>query len=329
MKKIINEPKNVLNEMLDGFVYAHSDLVKRIDGTGVIYRQFQNEGKVALVSGGGSGHEPSHAGFVGQGMLSAAVCGEVFTSPTPDQIVEAIKTVDQGAGVLLIIKNYTGDIMNFEMAEELAELDDIKVKHVVVDDDISIEDTGSTGSRGVAGTVFVHKILGAAAETGLSLDELEDLGNTVVKNLSTIGVSLSPATVPEVGKPGFTLADDELEYGVGIHGESGYRREKMKTSKEIANELISQLKKKIQWEQGDHFALFVNGLGATPLMEQYIFINDVHNLLIEEGLQIDYKKVGSFMTSIDMAGLSLTLLKLVDDKWTPYLQHSVKTPTDF
>src|SRR5699024_5871202 len=287
MKKIINEPKNVLNEMLEGFSYAHSDLIKRIPNTGVIYRTYTNKNNVALVSGGGSGHEPSHAGFVGKGMLSAAVCGEVFTSPTPDQIVEAIKVADQGAGVLLIVKNYSGDIMNFEMAKELAELEDIPVDHIVVDDDISIEDTGSTGKRGVAGTVLVHKIVGAAAEAGLSLKELKDLGNQVINHMSTIGVSLSPATVPEVGKPGFELAEDELEFGVGIHGEPGYRREKMKSSQAIAEELVTQLKKHIQWQQGDRFGVFVNGLGATPLMEQYIFMNDVHHLLEKEGLKVD------------------------------------------
>jgi len=329
MKKVINEPKNVLNEMLDGFAYTHSDLVDRLKNTGVIHRHFSNQGKVALVSGGGSGHEPSHAGFVGEGMLAAAVCGEVFTSPTPDQIVEAIKVADQGAGVLLIVKNYSGDIMNFEMAKELAELEDIPVDHIVVDDDISIEDTGSTGKRGVAGTVLVHKIVGAAAEAGLSLKELKDLGNQVINHMSTIGVSLSPATVPEVGKPGFELAEDELEFGVGIHGEAGYRREKMKSSQAIAEELVTQLKKHIQWQQGDRFGVFVNGLGATPLMEQYIFMNDVHHLLEKEGLKIDYKKVGSFMTSIEMAGVSLTLIKLIDDNWTTYLNHPVQTPTIF
>ena len=329
MKKIINEPKNVLNEMLEGFSYAHSDLIKRIPNTGVIYRTYTNKNNVALVSGGGSGHEPSHAGFVGKGMLSAAVCGEVFTSPTPDQIVEAIKVADQGAGVLLIVKNYSGDIMNFEMAKELAELDDIKVDHVVVDDDISIEETSSTGKRGVAGTVLVHKILGAAAEAGLKLEELKNLGEVLVDNMATIGVSLSPATVPEVGKPGFQLAENELEFGVGIHGEAGYRREKMKPSKDIALELVTKLKQHFRWEKGDRFAVFVNGLGATPLMEQYIFMNDVHDLLKKEGLTIDYKKVGSFMTSIEMAGVSLTLLKLKDDKWVSYLNEAVDTPVPF
>lgn len=326
MKKIINDPKNVLDEMLNGFTYVNGQLVQRIDGTGVIYRIFEEKGKVALVSGGGSGHEPSHAGFVGQGMLSAAVCGEVFTSPTPDQIVAAINKTDQGAGVLLIIKNYSGDVMNFEMAQEIAELNDSKVEKLIVDDDIAVENsTYTAGKRGVAGTILVHKILGAASEEGLSLEEIKKIGEQLVQNIKTIGVALSPATVPEVGKPGFQLEDDEMEYGVGIHGEPGYRREKIKSSQDIAKELVTQLKKEFNWQKGDHYGVFVNGLGATPLMEQYIFINNVQKLLDEEELEINFKKVGSFMTSIDMAGLSLTLIKLVDKKWTTYLKQPVVT----
>ncbi|MBE6184079.1 dihydroxyacetone kinase subunit DhaK [Bacillus ginsengihumi] len=327
MKKIMNDPSNVLDEMLKGFTYAYEHLLQRIDGTGVIYRHFVDKGKVALVSGGGSGHEPSHAGFVGQGMLSAAVCGEIFTSPTPDQIFEAIKKADQGAGVLLIVKNYSGDVMNFEMAQELAEMEGIQIKTLIIDDDIAVEDsTYTAGKRGVAGTIFVHKILGAAAATGLSIEEIKKIGDRLVPHIKTIGVAISPATVPEVGKPGFLLGEDEMEYGVGIHGEPGYRREKIKTSNEIAKELVTQLKAACQWEKGQHYAVLVNGLGATPLMEQYIFMNDVQNLLKEEGLIVDFKKVGSFMTSIDMEGISLTLLKLVDDEWNHYLQFPVVTP---
>ncbi|GGM29318.1 dihydroxyacetone kinase subunit DhaK [Paraliobacillus quinghaiensis] len=326
MKKIINDTKNILDEMLNGFVYTNKDIVNRIDDTGVIYRNFEDEGKVALVSGGGSGHEPSHAGFVGKGMLSAAVCGEVFTSPTPDQIVEAIRKADQGAGVLLIVKNYSGDIMNFEMAQEIAEMEDIKVETVVVDDDISVEDSSSTaGKRGVAGAVFVHKILGAAAEKGASLDELKKIGDELVDHINTIGVAITPATVPAVGSPGFDLKADEMEYGVGIHGERGYRRENLKPSKDIAYELVMQLKKVFKFEKGDRYGVLVNGLGATPLMEQYIFMNDVKNILEEEELVIDFKKVDALMTSIDMAGVSLTLIKLVDENWSDYLNYPVNT----
>lgn len=326
MKKIINEPSNILEEMLEGFAYANSDIVNRLAETSVLYKKAKESGKVALVSGGGSGHEPSHAGFVGKGMLAAAVCGEVFTSPTPDQVFEGIKVADQGAGVLLIIKNYTGDIMNFEMAAELAEIEGIKVEKLVVDDDIAVEDSMYTaGKRGVAGTVIVHKILGAAAESGLPLDQVKVLGEQLVKQIKTIGVAISAATVPEVGKPGFTLASDEMEYGVGIHGEPGYRREKLKASKEIAEELITQLKKAFSWEKGARFGVLVNGLGATPLMEQYVFINDVKTLLEEEGIEVVFKKVGSLMTSIDMAGVSLTLVKIGDDKWIDYWHSPVQT----
>ena len=324
MKKIINEPSHVVEEMIEGFCYAHNDLVKRLENTNVIVKKNKQRGKVALVSGGGSGHEPSHAGFVGTGMLDAAVCGEVFTSPTPDQVLEAIKATDCGAGVLLIIKNYTGDVMNFEMALELAEAEGIRVDKVIVDDDIAVEDsTYTAGRRGVAGTVLVHKILGAATEQGLSLTEVKELGDRLVQQIKTIGVALTAATVPEVGKPGFDLAVDKMEYGVGIHSEPGYRREKLKSSKEIAIELITKLKQDFNWKSGDRFGILVNGLGATPLMEQYIFINDVKDQLEEEGLQIDFKKVGNLMTSIDMAGISLTLIKLTEKEWLDYYHTSV------
>lgn len=326
MKKIINEVQHILEQMLDGFVFTNDHIVKRLEETSVIYRKFEDKGKVALVSGGGSGHEPSHAGFVGKGMLSAAVCGEVFTSPTPDQVFEAIKISDQGAGVLLIIKNYTGDVMNFEMAAEMAEMEGIKVEKLVVDDDIAIEDSLFTaGKRGVAGTVIVHKLLGAAAASGLSLEEVKTLGEAINTNLKTIGVAISAATVPAVGKPGFELAEDEMEYGVGIHGEPGYRREKIKPSREIAEELVTKLKEDFNWTSGERYGVLVNGLGATPLMEQYVFINDVANLLDTEGLQIEFKKVGSLMTSIDMAGVSLTLLKITDDQWIDYWNYAVET----
>ncbi|MFW7392890.1 dihydroxyacetone kinase subunit DhaK, partial [Vagococcus fluvialis] len=232
MKKIINQPEEILNQMLDGLSYAYSDLVERVPETDVIARKDRNEGKVGLVSGGGSGHEPSHAGFVGKGMLSAAVCGEVFTSPTPDQVLEGIKAADTGAGVMLIIKNYSGDVMNFEMAKDMAEMEGIEVETIIVDDDIAVEDsTFTAGRRGVAGTVLVHKILGAYADQGKSLAEVKAAADKLVPNIKTIGVALTGATVPAVGKPGFVLADDEIEYGVGIHGEPGYRKEKLQTSK--------------------------------------------------------------------------------------------------
>ncbi|AQP54127.1 dihydroxyacetone kinase subunit DhaK [Vagococcus penaei] len=325
MKKIINQPENVLDEMLNGLTYAYSDLVERVPGTNVIAKRAISEYKVGLVSGGGSGHEPAHAGFVGKGMLSAAVCGEVFTSPTPDQVLEGIKAADSGSGVFLIIKNYSGDVMNFEMAKDLAEMEDIAVDYVIVDDDIAVEDsTYTAGRRGVAGTVLVHKILGAASDMGQSLSEIKALADKLVSNIKTLGVALSGATVPAVGRPGFVLADDEIEFGVGIHGEPGYRKEKLQPSKELTMEIVMKLKDEFKWQTGDKFGVLVNGLGSTPLMEQFIFMNDVKELLAEEGLTIEFKKVGDYMTSIDMVGLSLTMIKL-EDKWLEALNYPVET----
>lgn len=327
MKKIINNPADVVDEMLEGIAFMNGDLVERLDGFNVIVRKAPKTGQVGLISGGGSGHEPSHAGFVGEGMLSAAVAGAVFTSPTPDQILEAIKAADEGQGVFMVIKNYSGDIMNFEMAQELAELEDIPVQSVVVDDDIAVEDSLYTqGRRGVAGTILVHKILGDAARQGKSLTEMKELADKLVPNIKTIGVALSGATVPEVGKPGFVLADDEMEYGVGIHGEPGYRREKMQPSKELAKELTDKLLADFEAKPGEQYALLINGLGATPLMEQYIFANDVHQILQDHGLEIPFKKIGNYMTSLDMAGLSLTLLRLEDPAWLEALNGPVATP---
>lgn len=326
MKKIINNPKNVVTEMLDGLAYVHHDLVHRLSGFDIIARNEQDSGQVGLISGGGSGHEPAHAGFVGDGMLSAAIAGAVFTSPTPDQILEAIKEADQGAGVFMIVKNYSGDIMNFEMAQELAEMEGIEVASVVVDDDIAVENSLYTqGRRGVAGTIFVHKILGHAAREGKSLAEIKDLADKIVPNIHTIGLALSGATVPEVGKPGFVLAEDEIEYGIGIHGEPGYRKESMQPSRLLAEELTGKLIEAFGVKTGERYALLINGMGATPLMEQYIFANDVASLLGAAGLDVVYRKLGNYMTSIDMAGLSLTLMKIEDEAWLTALESPVKT----
>ena len=328
MKKIINDPSNVVSEMVDGLVRAYPQYLTQIDGTEAVVRTNKDsmKGKVGLVSGGGSGHEPAHAGYVGQGMLSVAVCGQVFTSPTPDQIYEAIKAVDQGQGVFCIVKNYSGDVMNFDMAKDLAEADGIDVKSVVVDDDIAVKDSLYTqGRRGVAGTVFVHKILGAAADQGATLDEIESLANEVVKNIKTIGVALSAATNPEVGKPGFELESDEIEYGVGIHSEPGYRREKIKPSKELVDELVGKLNDEMHLDKNKKYAVLVNGMGATPLMEQYVFSHDLLNKLDEFGIKPAFMRVGNYLTSIDMAGLSLTIFEIKDDKWLNYLNYPVKT----
>lgn len=326
MKKILNQPTDVVTEMLDGLAYVHNDLVHRIEGFDIIARNEEKSGKVALISGGGSGHEPSHAGFVGEGMLSAAVCGAVFTSPTPDQVLEAIKEADEGAGVFMVIKNYSGDIMNFEMAQDMAEMEGIEVASVVVDDDIAVEDSLYTqGKRGVAGTILVHKILGHAARHGKSLQEIKAIADELVPNIHTVGLALSGATVPEVGKPGFVLAEDEIEFGIGIHGEPGYRKEKMQPSKALATELVDKLIESFDAKSGEKYGVLINGMGATPLMELYVFANDVAKLLEDKGIEVNYKKLGNYMTSIDMAGLSLTLIKLENQEWLEALNSDVTT----
>lgn len=325
MKKIINQPELVVQEMVEGFVKAHQELVELVPDTFVVKQKTINP-QVALVSGGGSGHEPAHAGFVGAGMLQAAVCGQVFTSPTPDQIFEAIKAVNQGNGVLLVIKNYSGDVMNFDMAKDMAEMEDIQVNYVIVDDDIAVENSTYTqGKRGVAGTILVHKVLGAAAASQKSLAEIQQLGTTIIPEIKTVGVALTGATVPEVGKPGFTLADNEIEFGVGIHGEPGYKREPIKPSKEMAEEMIQKLKAAFSWQQGEKFAVLVNGMGGTPLMEQYIFYNDVRQQLEADGIELVFSKVGNYMTSLEMQGISLTLFRIKEAEWLSYLNTPVKT----
>ncbi len=320
----MNEPGDIVEEMLEGIVKSYPELVHRVEDSRVIAKNQLNE-QVGLVSGGGSGHEPAHAGFVGDGMLSAAVLGDVFTSPTPDQIQLAIKEADQGQGVLLIIKNYTGDILNFEMAKELAAMDEIDVEEVVVDDDIAVENsTYTAGKRGVAGTILVHKILGDAAKNGASLTQLKELGERVVAATKTIGVALRAATVPEVGKPGFDLNEDEIEYGVGIHGEPGYRREKLQPSKLLAKELVTNILSEYT-EKPKEVGVLVNGMGGTPLMEQFVFMNDVLTLLNEEQVDVTFHKVGDLMTSLDMQGLSLTMVDLTETTWKEALTSHVET----
>ena len=328
MKKIMNQPSDIVTEMVQGLVRSYPELLKQIPETeAVVYNQDLNcHPQVGLISGGGSGHEPAHAGFVGDGMLTAAVCGQVFTSPTPDQIYAAIKAADAGRGVFMIIKNYSGDVMNFEMAQEMAAMDDIEVRSIVVDDDIAVEDSTYTqGKRGVAGTILVHMILGAYARSGAELEAIERLAQQIVPNIKTIGVALSGATVPEVGKPGFELAPDEVEYGVGIHGEPGYRRETLQSAEQLATELVGQLKKAHHLTAGEHYAVMVNGLGATPLMEQYVFMNNVLDQLAAENVVVDFTKVGDYMTSLDMAGVSLTIMKLIEPGWVAKLDEPVTT----
>ena len=325
MKKIINVPENVVEEMLQGVVLAHPEYVKRVDGFNVIVRADKGD-KVALVSGGGSGHEPAHGGFVGLGMLDGAVAGAVFTSPTPDQVFEAIKAVDSGKGVLLVIKNYTGDVMNFEMAAEMAAAEGINVEKVIVDDDVAVENsTWTIGKRGIAGTIFVHKIAGAKAEAGGSLSEVQGIAQKVVDNVASMGMALAPCTVPAAGKPSFELAEDEVEIGMGIHGEPGTHREKISSADEITAHLMDKIFGNLTLNPGDEVAVLVNGLGATPLMELYIANKKVAELLAAKGVKTVKTYVGNYMTSLEMAGFSVSILK-VDEELKGLLFATADTP---
>lgn len=288
-------------------------MLRKLDYGTIVVRANKKEGKVALVSGGGSGHEPAHAGYVGAGMLDGAVAGTVFTSPTPDQVLEGIKAVATEQGVLCIVKNYTGDIMNFEMAVEMAADEGIKADYVVVNDDVAVRDSlYTTGRRGVAGTVFVHKIAGAKAEQGASLADVKGVAEKVVANVRSMGMAIEPCTVPAAGKQGFELADDEMEIGIGIHGEPGTHREKLRPANEIAKMLIDEILSDLDYK-GKDVVVMVNGMGGTPLMELYIVNNFVQDYLKEQGVHVYDTMVGNYMTSIEMAGFSLTLLRLDDD----------------
>ncbi len=323
MKKIINDPEHVVSEMLAGIEISDSSL-KYIPGFEVIARREPNKEKVAIISGGGSGHEPAHAGYVGRGMLDAAVAGNVFASPSPDRILEAIHQVGGDKGILMVIKNYSGDIMNFSMAAELAEMEGYKVMSVVTRDDVAVpESTYSTGRRGIAGTVFVHKIAGAAAEAGRSLEEVRDVAQKVIDNTRSMGMAMSPCILPGVGKPGFVLADDEIEVGMGIHGEPGVERTSVKTSKELAEILCGHILADMDFS-GSDCAVMVNGLGGTPLMELYILTNDVNALLREKGINPVRWYVGNYMTSLEMSGCSVSLLRL-DDEMKAYLDAPAHT----
>ena len=327
MKKIINDSNLVVEDMLKGMVAAHPEYIKKLENADVLVRvNSPVEGKVALVSGGGSGHEPAHGGYVGKGMLDAAIAGAVFTSPTPDQVYEAIKAVDSGKGVLLVIKNYTGDVMNFEMAKEMAEMEGINVATVVVNDDVAVENsTYTAGRRGIAGTVFVHKIAGAKAETGASLEEVTGVAEKVIANVRSMGMSISSCIVPAAGKPNFTLGETEMEIGMGIHGEPGTHREEIKTADEITEHLMGKILEDIELNGGEEVAVMVNGLSSTPLMELYIVNKKVNEILQAKGVKIHKTFVGEFMTSLEMAGFSITVLKL-DSELKELLDAPANTP---
>jgi dihydroxyacetone kinase-like protein len=282
-----------------------------LEGLNVLVRANAPTEKVALVSGGGSGHEPTHGGYVGKGMLDGAVAGAVFTSPTPDQVYEAVKAVDGGKGVLLVIKNYTGDILNFEMAAEMAEAEGIMVDKVVVNDDVAVENsTWTSGRRGIAGTIFIHKIAGAKAEAGGDLAEVKRVAEKVIANVRSMGMALSPCIVPAAGKPSFTLEENEVEIGMGIHGEPGTHREEIRTADEIADHLLGKIIADMPLTADDEVAVMINGLGGTPLMELYIVNRRVAEVLSSKGIRVARTYTGNYMTSLEMAGFSITLLKL-------------------
>ena len=315
MKKLINDPRAVVAESLEGFGEAHHDLVTvHTDPAYVLRRDAPVPNKVALVSGGGSGHEPLHAGYVGRGMLDAAVPGAVFTSPTPDQILPAITGSNSGSGVLLIVKNYTGDILNFETAAELAQAEDIQVRTVVVNDDVAVEDSLYTaGRRGVGGTVLLERIAGGAAERGDSLDAVRAIAERVNTNVRSMGVALSACTVPHAGEPSFELAENEIELGVGIHGEPGRRRMPMATADVITDQLLEPVLTDLGTASGDRVLLFVNGMGGTPLSELYIVYRHAAKVLADRGVRVERSLVGNYITALEMQGASVTVLKLDDD----------------
>lgn len=327
MKKLVNDVHNVVKETLEGFALAHADMVKvHLDPDFVTRATPKVGGKVGLVSGGGSGHEPLHAGFVGLGMLDAAVPGAVFTSPTPDPILEATKAADHGAGVLHIVKNYTGDVLNFETAAEMAEMEDIEVRSVVVNDDVAVEDSLYTaGRRGVAGTVFVEKLAGAAAERGDDLDKVTEIAQRVNDEIRSMGLALGPCTVPHAGKPSFDLGEDEIELGIGIHGEPGYRRGKMETADALVEELYTKVRDDLKLEKGQRVITLVNGMGGTPSSELYICHRRLAQLLEADGIKIARTMVGNYVTSLEMPGVSVSLLR-VDDEMLELFDAPVATP---
>nr|NLD41241.1 dihydroxyacetone kinase subunit DhaK [Actinomycetales bacterium] len=315
MKKLINTPAHVVAEAVEGFCLAHEDLVRPGDGGAYVIRQDAPvRGKVGIVSGGGSGHEPLHAGFVGKGMLDAAVPGPVFTSPTPDPILAATRAVDGGAGVLHIVKNYTGDVLNFETAAELAEAEGITVASVLVNDDVAVEDSLFTaGRRGVAGTVLVEKAAGAAAERGDSLAQVTEVANRVIANVRSMGVALAACTVPHAGVPSFELDEDEIELGIGIHGEPGRRKVAMTTADRVTDMLLDPVVRDLGLQRGAEVLLFVNGMGGTPLSELHIVYRHARIRLEEAGIRAARSLVGNYVTALEMQGASLTLLRLDDE----------------
>ncbi|MDQ2586086.1 dihydroxyacetone kinase subunit DhaK [Saccharothrix yanglingensis] len=327
MKKIINDPATVVADALRGMALAHADLLDvEYDPAVIVRADAPVPRKVAVISGGGAGHEPLHGGFVGRGMLDAACPGAVFTSPTPDQVAAAVARTDGGAGALLVVKNYTGDVLNFETAAELAAADGVDVRTVVVDDDVAVKDSLFTaGRRGVGGTVLLEKVVGAAAERGVDLDGCEALARRVVANVRSMGLALTACTVPHAGEPSFTLADDEMELGIGIHGEPGRQRVPVGPADELVPALLDPILEDLPFAGGDRVLLFTNSMGGTPLIELYLAHGIAERLLAERGITVERRLVGPYVTSLEMQGMSLTLLKL-DDELVELWDAPVHTP---
>lgn len=327
MKKLINSPEAVVDDALKGMIAAHSDLIKVYTNPNYIVRaDAPVKGKVGVLSGGGSGHEPMHGGFVGMGMLDAACPGAVFTSPTPDQMLEATKAINGGAGVLHIVKNYTGDVLNFEMAADLARAEGIEVEAVVTDDDVAVQDSLYTaGRRGVGVTVLLEKMVGAAAEKKASLKEVKAVAEKVNAQGRTMGMALTSCTVPHAGKPTFDLPEDQMEIGIGIHGEPGRKRLHVASAKEIAAMLMDPILHDLPYKSGDEVLAFMNGMGGTPLIELYVMYNEVNEILKGKGIKIVRNLVGSYITSLEMQGCSISLVKM-DDHLLKLWDAPVKTP---
>ena len=327
MKKLINSPEDVVRDALRGMEAAHGDRLRiSYDPYIVVRKDAPVQGKVGIISGGGSGHEPMHGGFVGPGMLDAACPGEVFTSPTPDQMHEATKAVNGGAGVLHVVKNYTGDVMNFDMAADMGKGEGIEVETVLTNDDVAVEDSLYTaGRRGVGVTVLVEKICGAAADDGKSLAEVAELGRRVNANGRSMGMALTPCITPGSGEPSFELAEDEVEIGIGIHGEPGRFRESIGPASQMAERLMTPILEDLPFSSGDKVLAFVNGMGGTPLLELYVVYAEVAKIAQEHGLTIERNLVGNFITSLEMQGCSITLVKL-DDDMVRYWDAPVNTP---
>ena len=323
MKKFINNVDDILLESLSGFGDAHNDILEfKTNPDFIARKKISSNPKVVLISGGGSGHEPLHGGFVGYGMLDAACPGQVFSAPTPDQMEAAANHVHSGKGVLFIVKNYSGDIMNFEMG---ADMIDIEHQTIIVNDDVAVEDsTFTTGRRGVAGTMIVEKVVGSLAETGASLNECKSFGDHVNKMTASMGVAFTSCTVPAAGKPTFDIDNSEMEFGVGIHGEPGRKREKMKSANEITTELLGAILEDLKPKDNQELLLHVNGFGGTPLMELYLLYNTAKEMLLKKNLKVSRSLVGNFTTSLDMAGGSITLTKL-DKQITEHWDSPVHT----